>query len=97
MLNFEHKDSENIYVEVANNGLVHLSCILCCPQKYINTIHQENMSVKCIPPQTPLLLEKLRFAGEYLIVLFLFQHIHERYSLELPRRGSSSVYPQCMF
>ena len=41
--------------------------------------------------------EKLGFAGVYLIFLFLIQIIHCGYSLELPRRGGSNVYPQHMF
>ena len=49
-------------------------------------IHQENMSVKCIPPQHHFYIEKLGFAGVYLIVLFLIQNIHV----------SSDEYPQCM-
>ena len=42
-------------------------------------------------------IEKLGFAGVYLIFLFLIQNIHCGYSLEPPRRGGSNVYPQCMF
>ena len=42
-------------------------------------------------------IEKLGFAGEYLIFLFLIQNIHCGYSLELLQQGSSNMYPQCMF
>ena len=42
-------------------------------------------------------IEKLGFEGVYLFFLFLIQNIHCGYSLEPPRRGSSNVYPQCMF
>ena len=58
---------------------------------------RENMSVKCIAPQTPLLSNKFGFAEEYLSVLFLFQNIHCGYSLVPPRRGGSTVYPKYMF
>ena len=40
---------------------------------------------------------KLGFAGVYLFFLFLLQNIDCRYSLEPPRRGGSSKYPQSMF
>ena len=42
-------------------------------------------------------IEKLGFAGVYLIFLFLLQNIDCGYSLEPPRRGGSNVYPQSMF
>ena len=42
-------------------------------------------------------IEKLDFAGVYLIFLFLIQNIHCGYSLEPPRRGGSYVYPKSMF
>ena len=34
-----------------------------------NSIHQENMSVKCIPPHTTVCIGKLGFVGVYLIFL----------------------------
>ena len=53
------------------------------------------MSVKCLPPYTPLLYRKnWEFAGAYLFFLFLLQTIDCGYSLEQPRRGGSNVYPQ---
>ena len=55
------------------------------------------MSVQSIPPQNPLLLVKLGYEGVYLFFLFLLQNIDCGYSLELPRRGGSNVYPQSMF
>ena len=39
-------------------------------------------------------IEKLRFAGVYLIFLFLLQNIDCGYTLESPRRGGSSEYLQ---
>ena len=41
--------------------------------------------------------KKLGYAGVYLFFLFLLQNIDYGYSLEPPRRGSSSMYPQSMF
>ena len=37
--------------------------------------HQENMSVKCLPPSNPTFIEKLGYAGVYLYFLFLLQNI----------------------
>ena len=53
--------------------------------------YQDNMSMMytCTPLIPHFYLAKLRFAGVYLIFLFLIQNIHCRYSLEPPRRGSS--------
>ena len=62
--------------------------------------HQENMSVQYIiiyPLKPDFYIEKLGFAGVYLIFLLLIQNIHCGYSLEPPQRGSSNVYPHCMF
>ena len=42
-------------------------------------------------------IAKLGYAGVYLFFLFLLQNIDCGYSLELPRRGGSNVYPQSMF
>ena len=61
------------------------------------TYHQENMSVKCKPPQTHFYIAKLGYAGVYLFFLFLLQNIDCGYSLEPPRRGGSSVYLHSMF
>ena len=47
--------------------------------------HQENMSVKCIPPHTHFCKVKLGFTGVYLLFLFLIQNIDCGYSLEPPR------------
>ena len=44
-----------------------------------------------------ILVAKLGYAGVYLFFLFLLQNIDCGYSLEPPRRGGSSVYPQSMF
>ena len=59
--------------------------------------HQENMSVYCIPPYTPLLYSKTGVRRGIPIFLFLLQNIDCGYSLEPPRRGGSNVYPQSMF
>ena len=59
--------------------------------------HQENMSVKCVPPQTPLLYRKTGVRRGIPIFLILLQNIDFGYSLEPPRRGGSNVYPQSMF
>ena len=37
------------------------------------------------------------YVGVYLFFLFLLQNIDCGYSLEQPRRGGSSMYPQSMF
>ena len=51
-----------------------------------NMVHQENMSVKCIPPHTPLksdfYIGKLGYIGVYLFFLFLLQSIDCGYSIE---------------
>ena len=49
-------------------------------------IHQENMSVKCIPPYTPLLYSKTGVCRgtEPFFFLFLLQNIDCGYSLEPP-------------
>ena len=39
------------------------------------------MSVRYVPPQTPLLYSKLGYAGVYLFFLFLLQNIDCGYSL----------------
>ena len=49
------------------------------------------------PPKHHLYLVKLVFIGLYLFFLFLIQNIDCGYSLELLRRGGSSMYPQSMF
>ena len=40
---------------------------------------------------------KLGFTGVYIIFLFLLKNIGCGYSLEPPRRGGSTKYPQPMF
>ena len=60
-------------------------------------LHQENMSVQYIPLIPHFYIEKLGYAGVYLVFLFLFQNIDCKYSLEPPHRGGSNVYPQSMF
>ena len=40
---------------------------------------------------------KLGFTGVYLLSLFLINYIECGYSLELPSRGGSNVYPQSVF
>ena len=65
-------------------------------QGYLKS-HQENMSMKCVPPDPHFYIVKLGYAGVYLIFLFLLQNIDCGYSLEPPRRGGSNVYPQSMF
>ena len=49
-------------------------------------LHQENMSVKWIPPHTPLLYSKTGVCRGIPIFLFLLQNIDCGYSLEPPRR-----------
>ena len=53
--------------------------------KHHQTNHRENMSVKCIPLRLHFYVEKLGFAGVYLIFLFLIQNIDCWYTLEWPR------------
>ena len=62
-------------------------------------VHQDNMSVQCIPPHTPLIYSK---TGVYRgIPIFLnFDPKHRLWVLvrtTSPRRGGSNVYPQSMF
>ena len=45
------------------------------------------MCVKCILPHNDFYIEKLGFAGVYLMFLFLIQYIDCGYSLEPPRRN----------
>ena len=52
---------------------------------------------KFIPLNPTLIIERLGFAGVYLVFLFLLQNIDCGYSLEPPRQGSSNLYPQSMF
>ena len=42
-------------------------------------------------------IAKLGYAGVYLFFLLLLQNIDCGYTLEPPRRGGSTVYPQSMF
>ena len=55
--------------------------------------HQENMSVKCIPPNTPLLCSKTGVCRGIPIFL-IFAPKHRMWVLV---RGGSNVYPQSMF
>ena len=52
---------------------------------------------KIYPLKPHFCIAKLGFEGVHLIFLFLIQNIHCGFSLEPPWRGSSNVYPQCMF
>ena len=63
----------------------------------VSFCHQENMSVKCIHPQTPLLYSKTGVFRGIPIFLFLLQNIDCGYLLERTRRGGSNVYPQSLF
>ena len=63
----------------------------------IKILHQEIMSVRCIPLEPHFYIAKLGYRGVYLFFLFLLQNIDCGYSLEPPRRGGSNVYPQSMF
>ena len=49
------------------------------------------------PPKPRFYIVKLGYARVYLFFLFLLQNKDCGYSLELPRRGGSNVYPQSMF
>ena len=50
-------------------------------------LHEENMSVKCLLPQTPLLYSKTGICrGIPICLIFAPKH-----------RGGSNVYPQSMF
>ena len=46
------------------------------------------------PLESHFYIEKMGFAGVYLLFLFLLQNIHFGYSLEPHRRGGSNLY-QC--
>ena len=69
---------------------------ICCFVITLMCIHQENMSVKCIPLKPHFYIVKLGYAGVYLFFLFLLQSIDCGYSLEPPLRGSN-MYPQSIF
>ena len=60
-------------------------------------LHQENMSVKCIPPYTPLLNSNTGVRRGIPIFLIFALNIDCGCSLEPPRRGGSNVYTQSMF
>ena len=49
--------------------------------------------MKCIPLISHFYVGKLVFTEVYLFSLFLIQNIDCGYSLELPWRGGSNVYP----
>ena len=55
------------------------------------------MSVKCIPPSTPLLYRKAGVAGVCPYFFILIHNIHSGYLLELPSWGSSNVNPKSLF
>ena len=55
------------------------------------------MSMKSLPPHTPLLYSKTGVYRGYLFFLFFVPKIDCGYSLEPPQRGSSNVYPQSIF
>ena len=67
--------------------------ITCCAKG----VHQDNMSVKCIPRIPHLYIVKLGYAGVYLFFVLLLQNIDCGNSLEPPHRDGSNVYPQSMF
>ena len=48
-------------------------------------------------PFNPIYIEKLGFAGVYLIFLFFLQNIDCESSLEPSRRGGANLYSQSMF
>ena len=55
------------------------------------------MSVKCVPPQTPLLYSKTGVCRGIPIFLIFAPNIDCGYSLEPPQRDGYNVYPQSMF
>ena len=55
------------------------------------------MSMKSIPPHTPLLFIKTGVCRGIPIFLILLQNKDCGYSLEPPQRGGSNKYPQSMF
>ena len=59
--------------------------------------HHENISINFDPLKPHFYIVKLRFTGVNIIFLISAQNIDCGYSLELPRRGGSKVYPQSMF
>ena len=64
-------------------------------QGLIYSSHQDNISMQGIPPYTP---PKLGNARVYIPIFLIFApNIDCGYSLELPRRGGSNMYPQSMF
>ena len=89
-----NKDALKVLTYYHNTGFVDLFEIALPAE---GELHQENMSVICIPPYTPLYITKLGYAGVYLFSLFLLQNIDCGYPLEPPRRGGSNEYPQSIF
>ena len=61
-------------------------------------VHQENMSVKCLPPQTPLLYSKTGVRrGIPIFLIFAPKHrlwVLVRTASPRRRRGGSNVYPR---
>ena len=67
------------------------------PSVIVDSNHQDNISMRCIPPYTPVLCSENGVNRSIHIFLFLVQNIDCGYSLEPPHRGGSKVYPHSMF
>ena len=61
------------------------------------SIHQDNKSVKCIPPHTPLLYIKTGVYRGITIFLISDLKIDWGYLLVPPQQGGSNMFPQSMF
>ena len=76
-------------------------CNFACSDDFIIKEQLRLIIKTCLCNEYPLkphfYILKLGFAGVYLFFLFLLQNIDCGYSLELPRRGGSNLYPQSMF
>ena len=81
-------------------SLIHYLYFITYTNKLLSKLHVyssgEHVRVMFTPLNPTFYIAKLGFAGVYLFFLFLLQNIDCGYSLELPRRGGSNVYPQSM-
>ena len=66
-------------------------------RKHRERKHQDNISVKYIPPKIPFLYSKTGINMDMHSFLFLLSKIDCGYLLEPPRRGGPNVYPLSMF
>ena len=84
-----NKHVHTIYMYVKNQ--------MCFVAKCLQSIIRKTCPCNIYPLKPHFYIVKLGYAGVYLFFLFLLRNIDCGYSLELPQRGGSNVYPQSMF